>query len=364
MKGAGSGLRRLLIHVVARNRVHDATTAASSADRVAPCTPEDPAATSSAPDAELVAPCTRNRPHRRAVSADLAVAQLAAANHRVVTWQELQNAGLSRRAVAHRVVHGRLYRIHRGVYLLETPETAHRITLLAAALTACAPDAVVSHQAAAELWGLLPPEPGDIDVTVVGRNPGYRRSGIRVHRASALDTRDIRVHQGLPVTAPARVALELVTYLDAGGLEELLARARVKHATTEADLAAALHRYPDYPGAGMLRAVVQRVGGPSLTRSQAERRLLELIRRAELPPPETNVRTGRYEVDFLWREAQLVVEVDGYAFHRDRFAFERDRRRDAALMAAGMRVMRFTWRQIVEESLTVVARIAQVLGVS
>jgi very-short-patch-repair endonuclease len=69
-----------------------------------------------------------------------------------------------------------------------------------------------------------------------------------------------------------------------------------------------------------------------------------------------------YEVDFLWRDAQLVVEVDGYAFHRDRAAFERDRRRDAALMAAGLRVMRFTWRQIVEEPLPVIARIAQVLG--
>jgi len=170
------------------------------------------------------------------------------------------------------------------------------------------------------------------------------------------------MRQGLRVTAPARVALEVATELDAGRLEELLARARVERLATERDLEAGLQRYPDYPGAAILKAAMERADGPALTRSQAERRLLDLIRRAGLPQPATNVRTGRYEVDFLWRDAQLVVEVDGYAFHRDRAAFERDRRRDAALMAAGMRVMRFTWRQIVEEPLTVVARIAQVLG--
>ncbi len=307
-----------------------------------------------AADTERDVSCTR-------VPVDLAVIRLAGTQNRIITWPQLLETGLSRRAVAHRVATGRLYWVHRGVYLLDPPETAARISLLAAAVIACGPSAVLSHYAAAEVWGLLRPEPRDIDVTVVGRNPGSR-TGINLPRPAMLDDRDVRTHSGLRVTAPARVALELATDLDAGRLEELLARARVEHATADADLAATLHRYPDYPGAGILRAALLRAEGPSLTRSQAERRLLDLIRRAELPPPATNVRTGRYEVDFLWRDAQLVVEVDGYAFHRDRAAFERDRRRDAALMAAGLRVMRFTWRQIVDEPLPVVARIAQVLG--
>lgn len=292
---------------------------------------------------------------------DLAVVRLAARQHRIVTWPQLLETGLSRRAVAHRVATGRLYRAHRGVYLLEPPEIAARITLFAAAVAACGRDAVLSHHSAAELWGLLPPALRDVHVTVVGRNPGGRM-GIDIHRPSVLHGRDVRTQCGLRVTAPARVALELATHLDTGRFEELLARARVEQSVTDSDLAAALRRYPDYPGTGILRAAIQREEGPALTRSQAEKRLLHLIRHAGLPPPSTNVRTGRYEVDFLWREAQLVVEVDGYAFHRDRAAFERDRRRDAALMAAGMRVMRFTWRQIVAEPLTVVARIAQVLG--
>src|SRR3954467_1644005 len=83
-----------------------------------------------------------------------------------------------------------------------------------------------------------------------------------------------------------------------------------------------------------------------LTRSEAERRLLELVRAARLPLPETNVRLGRHEVDFLWRAEGLVVEGDGSAFHSSRRAFERDRRRDAELLTMGLVVVRLTWRDM------------------
>jgi very-short-patch-repair endonuclease len=69
-----------------------------------------------------------------------------------------------------------------------------------------------------------------------------------------------------------------------------------------------------------------------------------------------------YEVDLLWWQQRLVVEVDGYRFHSTRAAFERDRRKDADLQAAGYRVLRFTWRQITKESDAVIARLAQALS--
>jgi very-short-patch-repair endonuclease len=77
--------------------------------------------------------------------------------------------------------------------------------------------------------------------------------------------------------------------------------------------------------------------------------------------PETNVRVCGCEVDFLWRVEKLVVEVDGHGFHGHRAAFERDRRRDQRLVAAGYRVIRVTWRQLVGEPLAVITRIAQAL---
>jgi very-short-patch-repair endonuclease len=64
----------------------------------------------------------------------------------------------------------------------------------------------------------------------------------------------------------------------------------------------------------------------------------------------------------MWREQRLIVEVDGFAFHGSRHAFERDRRRDAELLAAGFRVVRFTWRQIAGEPEVVVARLAVLLA--
>jgi len=85
---------------------------------------------------------------------------------------------------------------------------------------------------------------------------------------------------------------------------------------------------------------------------------------AGLPPDGVNVRVERYEVDFLWRAAGVIVEVDGYAYHSTRAAFERDRIRDAELQAAGYQVTRVTWRQLIETSEAVVALIAKALASS
>jgi len=87
-----------------------------------------------------------------------------------------------------------------------------------------------------------------------------------------------------------------------------------------------------------------------------------LVARARLPKPHTNVRVGSYEVDAFWPAQRLVVEVDGYAFHSGRAAFERDRLRDADLQSTGLQVMRVTWRQLVRQPEVVVARLGAALS--
>jgi Protein of unknown function (DUF559) len=81
-----------------------------------------------------------------------------------------------------------------------------------------------------------------------------------------------------------------------------------------------------------------------------------------LPTPEISVDLYGYVPDLLWREQRLIVEVDGWEFHRGRGKFENDRRRDASLIAAGWLVLRFTGRQIRDQPYAVIARIAQTLG--
>ncbi len=103
---------------------------------------------------------------------------------------------------------------------------------------------------------------------------------------------------------------------------------------------------------------------PVWTRSEAEERLLTLIRKAGLPRPLTNAHIHDHEVDFFWRTERLVVEVDGFAFHRSAYQFERDRRRDAELVAHGYRVVRVTWRQLTRESESVLVRLARAMALS
>ena len=120
-------------------------------------------------------------------------------------------------------------------------------------------------------------------------------------------------------------------------------------------------RHPGHRACGILEALLAAGVAPALARSQAEERFLALVRKAQLPAPELNVRLGPFEVDFLWRTEQLAVEVDGYAFHASPALFERDRRKDARLSAAGVQVLRVTWRQLTSEPEAVLVRLAQTL---
>ena len=96
---------------------------------------------------------------------------------------------------------------------------------------------------------------------------------------------------------------------------------------------------------------------PQITRSELEERFLALIAEAGIERPEVNTSIEGYEVDFAWRAQRLIAETDGAATHLTPTAFEHDRERDAALTAAGHRVLRFTYRQVVEDPDAVVARL-------
>jgi very-short-patch-repair endonuclease len=168
-------------------------------------------------------------------------------------------------------------------------------------------------------------------------------------------------HRGIPVTSPARTLLDLAAVAPSHDLERAFDEALTQRLTTTASLTAAVERAQGHHGAGRVRALLARSEEPALTRSEAERRFLALVREARLPAPMVNAHVAGYLVDFLWRDSRLIVEIDGYRFHSSRAAFERDRLRDAELNAAGFRVVRVTWRQLVEEPVAVIARLARAL---
>jgi very-short-patch-repair endonuclease len=166
----------------------------------------------------------------------------------------------------------------------------------------------------------------------------------------------------MPVTSPARTLSDLAGVLHAE-VHELAVAEAISRGLVHLDaLREQLTRDGPRPGAKSLRSLLDRDEAPALTRSVAERKLLRLLRASPLPSPVTNARVGRYEVDFLWHKERLIVEVDGFAWHSSRHAFERDRERDAELQAAGYRVLRVTWRQLTREPNAVIQRIARALA--
>lgn len=163
--------------------------------------------------------------------------------------------------------------------------------------------------------------------------------------------------ESIPVTTPERTLLDLATVLEPSELGRAMEQAQVLHGLMNLPLNAQFARHR---GAKALNAAHH--AEPAFTRSEAERHVLTLIRAARLPHPSVNARLDGYEVDFLWKPHRLVLEVDGYAFHSTRAAFERDRRRDAELQSHGYCVLRVTWRQATDEPEALIARVSTALA--
>ena len=293
-------------------------------------------------------------------SVDALIEQIAAGQRGLVTRAQLLEHGVTSNAIAGRVQARRLRPVHRGVYRVGPVAAAHAREF--AAVLACGAHAVLSHGSAARFWEMLP-DSGDaapVEVTVRPEDR-RRRPGIRVHRA-LLRTEDVAVREGIPVTTAARTVLDLAAVLASRELEQLVARAADLKLLPAGELRSLMTRYERRPGTPLLRLILETEAGPALTRSEAEERLLALVRKAQLPAPAANVRIGNYELDFYWQREQVVVEVDGFAFHGSARSFENDRRRDAWLAARGLRVMRVTWRQLTREPEVVLVRLAQALA--
>jgi very-short-patch-repair endonuclease/predicted transcriptional regulator of viral defense system len=289
--------------------------------------------------------------------ADRAILSLSASRHGVVTRADLIRAGVSAEGIKRRIRSRLLRPVHRGVYIVGRHATAQSRAMAAA--RACGECAAVSHQGAAGLRGILraADRARRVDITLaVGDR---RRPGIRIHHHD-LPADEVTTLNGIPVTTAARTLLDIAGELSTRALEQALIEAFARRLTDSAELMKLLARHPRHAGNARLRAVLG-ADGSSLVRSEAEARFGSLVRDAGLPEPVSNVEVGGVEVDFLWRDERLIVEVDGFAFHSTAERFEVDRRRDRALIAAGYRVIRVTWRQIRDEPMAVAVHVSRAL---
>jgi very-short-patch-repair endonuclease len=283
---------------------------------------------------------------------DLKIAELAAQQHGVVSRGQLLAAGGTKARIDHRIAVRMLQPGHAGVYGVGRLGVLGRYF---AAVLACGDDAVLSHKCGAALLGLRPTPSGRTDVTI--RRRGARpQPDIAVHRTRSLHPTDVTVREGIPCTSLARTLVDLAAVLDADRLDRALEQSVLLNLFDGRALDAAIERSVGRPGVGTLRRLRAKLADdPPVLRSEMERRLLALIRRARLPPPIVNGRIGHNEVDFHWPAQRLVVETDGRATHATAHGFERDRRRDLELHLAGWDVVRIGWSQLTNHPHRVIA---------
>jgi very-short-patch-repair endonuclease len=273
---------------------------------------------------------------------DVAIAALAAGQPGVVARAELVELGLGRRAIAHRVANGRLHVVHRGVYAVGHARLSRAGRWMAAVLAA-GPGAALSHRSAAALWGIRDTSRSSIEVIAPRQ---CRRPGIDAHRIS-LEADEVTTESGIRVTTVTRTLLDLAEQLTPHQLERAIHEAEYHRLTSPVSLDALLTRHLKRRGTAALRAIVDRGRlGHDRTRNDFEADFLAFLDAHALPRPRTNVLIAGYEVDALWLDQRLIVELDGRQAHHTTNAFERDRAKDRHLQIHGYRVVRVTWRQL------------------
>ncbi len=303
---------------------------------------------------------TPGTPRRRGIEERIEV--VARRQQGVITRPQLLEAGLSPAAIGRSLRARRLRALHRGVYVLGpvVPEAARDM----AAVLAGGVGALLSHTTAAAALGLRPIDPdGPRHVTGTAcARPSAE--GVCFHRVRRIDDDERSVIRGIPVTCAGRTLVDLAGMLGRREVELAVATARRQGLIRPEELSALLLRYRRRRGTALLRAVVEEEGGPPFTRSVAERRCLDLFESAGLPRPLANARVGPYELDFLWPDVGVAVEVDGRAYHSADPRFEGDRRKDAWLRARSIQVVRLTWRQITRDALPTAVQVGQILALA
>jgi hypothetical protein len=281
------------------------------------------------------------------------VAELAARQHGNVTLPQLRTI-LSPGEIRERHEQGWLIRRHTQVYAVgHVPRTRESRWL--AGVLALGMGAVLSHVAAGALWRMLA-DAAITEVIVPTYAGRLRRDGIVVHR-QRLPESHVTVHRGIPVTTPIRTLLDLAAVLSTGALARAFEQAQVLLHLPPAALAAEVLSRPRQRGNAKLRRILAGAVDPRDVRSVLELRFLRLCASYGIPRPDVNVKIGDWTLDFLWPDRGLVVETDGFDFHRTPAARRRDRLKDEFLRSIGLAVIRLTWADVAERPAQTAARV-------
>jgi very-short-patch-repair endonuclease len=262
------------------------------------------------------------------------IAQIAVGQYGHISRTQLLALGVPSSTIAYWVVTGGLVRVHIGVYAVGY-RRVEPIARAMAAVLACGPGAVLSHDSALALWGLRrwPREPEVIAPRCV------RRAGITAHRSRTLTPADTTVQLGVPVTRTARAIDDIRARLTERRHIRLVNAARLERLISAEEAA-------------------ERLGhGRNPTRSGLEDAFQRWITRHRIPQPLINTPLDGHEVDALWPAEKIIVELDHPATHSDPDTFRQDRRRDRLNREDGYETVRLTGEDLNREEARRLARL-------
>jgi very-short-patch-repair endonuclease/predicted transcriptional regulator of viral defense system len=292
------------------------------------------------------------------------LARIAARQHGVVGRRQLLAIGISDRGIAGRVSQGRLHRLYLGVYAVGHPRLTQAGRWMAA-VVACGHGAVLSHLDAAALWGFFNGIGALIHVTVASHR---RVKGLILHRTRRLDPEDVTVNNGIPVTTVERTFVDLTECLSEDRLLRAMREAEFQRLLDLDALNAAVERAHGRRRLKPLKDAIAKHRPGQIIRGELEHRFAELLRGTSIREPDTNVpveaRGRTYVLDCYWPEHRLAVELDGRDGHAREMAFESDRRKDAALNAIGVRLLRFTWQRVAYDGAELLADLTAAMNAS
>jgi len=297
------------------------------------------------------------------MNADAQLASIAAQRHGVFSIEHARHLGIPDRTICHRVSLGWYVRLHPGVYgFAGTVDTMQQ--QLVAAVDSCPMLAAVSHQSAAELWGLTKRRSRNLEI-VTTRWDREHRTGIRIHESLDLIADDVVDLEGVPITTPERTVVDLGAsnkWIVEAALEQGIRLGLFSLRDVERFVSRVARK--GRRGVGVVRPLlVARRKWDSVTESALEDRFRRLLSEWGLAEPAVQYvllnEAGRFvcRSDFAYPAARLLIELDSEAHHLDRIAFRRDRSKQNKAAVLGWTMLRYTWWDVVEQPVRVISEV-------
>lgn len=279
-----------------------------------------------------------------------AVERLAGGQHGVITVRQGLGIGLTYHMIEYRVGTGRWERRSKSAIIVRPPGSTWKTELMVGVLSV--PCAMVSGRAAARLWGLGRFGDGPIEVTAPFAS-NARGDGFVVRRCRHFDHLAWRRLDGIPVMDVPDLLCDMARRESGFLVARLLEQAVLERKSTLDEMVrVSADRVGNRcPGGRSLSRLVATLDGEPVIESELERVVLSVLSDGRLPAVKRQMEMPflsqvKGRVDFAIPEWRLVIECDGRRWHSREQDFERDRARDNAAVAAGWRVLRFTYSML------------------